>query len=59
MILKALIFDFDGLILDTETPDFIVLSEQYRRYGTDLRPERWMHGLAQPMATIPTANSRH
>ena len=27
--LKALIFDFDGLILDTETPDFIVLSEQY------------------------------
>jgi HAD superfamily hydrolase (TIGR01509 family) len=43
--LKALIFDFDGLILDTETPDFIVLSEQYRRYGADLRPERWMHGL--------------
>lgn len=45
MTLKALIFDFDGLILDTETPDFIVLSEQYRRYGVDLRPERWMHGL--------------
>lgn len=45
MTLKALIFDFDGLILDIETPDFIVLSEQYRRYGVDLRPERWMHGL--------------
>ncbi|MGQ9549947.1 MAG: HAD family hydrolase [Roseiflexus sp.] len=45
MTLKALIFDFDGLILDTETPDFIVLSEQYRRYGADLRPERWVQGL--------------
>lgn len=45
MTLKALIFDFDGLILDTETPDFLVLSEQYRRFGVELRPERWVHGL--------------
>lgn len=44
-MLQALIFDFDGLILDTETPDFLVLSEQYRRFGADLRPERWVHGL--------------
>ncbi|MCS6941054.1 MAG: HAD family hydrolase, partial [Roseiflexus sp.] len=41
----ALIFDFDGLILDTETPDFIVLSEQYRRFGAELLPEKWVHGL--------------
>lgn len=44
-MLQALIFDFDGLILDTETPDFMVLSEQYRRFGVELRPERWVHGL--------------
>ncbi|ABU59805.1 HAD-superfamily hydrolase, subfamily IA, variant 3 [Roseiflexus castenholzii DSM 13941] len=45
VMLQALIFDFDGLILDTETPDFIVLSEQYRRFGAELLPERWVHGL--------------
>lgn len=45
MVLEALIFDFDGLILDTETPDYIVLGEQYRRYGVELQPERWVHGL--------------
>ncbi|NWG21056.1 MAG: HAD-IA family hydrolase [Chloroflexi bacterium] len=44
-MLEALIFDFDGLILDTETPDFVVLGEQYRRYGAELRPERWANGL--------------
>lgn len=44
-MLQALIFDFDGLILDTETPDFMVLSEQYRRFGVELHPERWVHGL--------------
>jgi HAD superfamily hydrolase (TIGR01509 family) len=45
MPIQALIFDFDGLILDTETPDYEVLSEQYRTYGAELRPERWVLGL--------------
>ncbi len=39
------LFALKSLILDAETPDFLVLSEQYRRFGADLRPERWMHGL--------------
>ncbi len=29
-MLRALIFDFDGLILDTETPEFHAWQEIYR-----------------------------
>ena len=39
--LDALIFDFDGLILDTETPEFDVLNEIYAEYGVELALEKW------------------
>lgn len=42
---EALIFDFDGLLLDTETPDFDVLATQYRAHGVELSTERWIQGL--------------
>lgn len=45
MALEALIFDFDGMVLDTETPDFTVLAEQYREHGHELLAERWVQGL--------------
>ena len=35
-MLKALIFDFDGLILDTETPEYNALNEIYTEYGHSL-----------------------
>jgi HAD superfamily hydrolase (TIGR01509 family) len=35
-MLRALIFDFDGLILDTETPEYTALSEAYAEYGQRL-----------------------
>ena len=38
---KALIFDFDGLILDTETPEYDVWHAIYREYGHELAPETW------------------
>jgi HAD superfamily hydrolase (TIGR01509 family) len=41
MELKALIFDFDGLILDTETPEFVSWQAIYRVYGHELPTERW------------------
>ena len=40
-MLKSLIFDFDGLILDTETPEFDVLQEIYAEYGAELSIEKW------------------
>lgn len=40
-MIQALIFDFDGLILDTETPEFICWQNIYREYGFELPSERW------------------
>jgi HAD superfamily hydrolase (TIGR01509 family) len=40
-MIKALIFDFDGLILDTETPDYEVWCSIYREHGFELPREKW------------------
>ena len=41
MKIKALLFDFDGLILDTETTEFRVWQSIYREYGQEMLPETW------------------
>ena len=38
---KALLFDFDGLILDTETSEFRVWQAIYREYGQEMLAETW------------------
>lgn len=38
---KALLFDFDGLILDTETPEVLVWQSIYREHGFDLPVDEW------------------
>ncbi len=40
-MVKALIFDFDGLILDTETPEYQVWQAIYREHGFELPHEEW------------------
>lgn len=40
-MLKALIFDFDGLILDTETPDLLAWQEIYRQHGQEISLQEW------------------
>lgn len=45
MAVAALLFDFDGLVVDTETPEYEVLAAQYRAHGAELQPERWVLGL--------------
>lgn len=39
--MRALIFDFDGLILDTEMPDYISWQEVYNSYGVELPLKKW------------------
>ena len=38
---KALLFDFDGLILDTETTEFRTWQAIYREYGQEMLAETW------------------
>lgn len=40
-MIKALIFDFDGLILDTESHEYMVLQEIFKEHGTDLPLSVW------------------
>ena len=43
--IKALIFDFDGLILDTETPLFQAWYEIFQTYGLSLSIQEWAEFL--------------
>ncbi len=40
-MITALIFDFDGLIVDSETPEFDAWREIYVEFGHDLNMEAW------------------
>ena len=58
MAVRAFLFDFDGLILDTETASRAGWEWLYRQHGHELPPERWAtvigtHGAEfDPMAHL-------
>jgi HAD superfamily hydrolase (TIGR01509 family) len=52
MAIKGLIFDFDGLILDTETPEFDVWQEIFQTYGSQLPLNEWQAALGASFAAF-------
>ncbi len=45
--IRALVFDFDGLILETETPAFQAWSELYAEHGHELPMDRWLEYIGR------------
>jgi HAD superfamily hydrolase (TIGR01509 family) len=41
MAIRGLLFDFDGLLIDTETPSRLAYEELYRAHGHELPLDRW------------------
>ena len=41
IMISALIFDFDGVVIDTETPDYTTWQRTYRSYGVELDRSLW------------------
>ncbi|MDD5368062.1 MAG: HAD-IA family hydrolase [Anaerolineaceae bacterium] len=44
-MIKCLIFDFDGLILDTETPTYAAWQEIFKSRGCELTLEKWSFSI--------------
>lgn len=53
MSVAAIIFDFDGVIIDTETPDFETWRDLFYEQGLDLTPDLWVQRVGA------TANDMH
>jgi HAD superfamily hydrolase (TIGR01509 family) len=48
MPIRAVVFDFDGLILDTESTDFQAWQEMYAAHGCELSLEVWADCVGRP-----------
>jgi HAD superfamily hydrolase (TIGR01509 family) len=48
MPIKALIFDFDGLIIDSESPEFQIWQEVFAEHGRELELDFWSDLLGRP-----------
>src|SRR5579864_9366985 len=48
-MIRALVFDFDGLILETEEPDYLAWQELYVAHGRDLPLEAWCECIGRSM----------
>lgn len=44
---SAFVFDFDGLILDTETTEFTTVREEFEAHGVELSIERWQQTIGR------------
>jgi HAD superfamily hydrolase (TIGR01509 family) len=63
-MIKALVFDFDGLILETETPIFQSWQEIYREFGCELTLDEWLVNIGtmeeqfDPVASLEQRSGR-
>lgn len=55
-MIRALVFDFDGLILETETPALESWAEIYREHGHELPMEQWNSLLGSNRGFDPGAH---
>lgn len=61
--IDAVVFDFDGTILDTETPYFYAWCEAYAEHGLDLTVEEWAtclgtHGGFDPLEDLAAKGAK-
>ena len=54
--LAAIIFDFDGLIIDSETPLFEIWAAIYEQHGHTLTLDQWQHALGTQGGFDPWAD---
>lgn len=54
-MIRALVFDFDGLIVDTEIPIFRVWQRIYRERGQDLPLDKWLTTVGTSSAAFDPA----
>jgi len=54
--IRAVILDFDGLIVDTETPIFEAWRAAYERHGQALGLDQWQHALGTHGGFDPLAH---
>ncbi|TME94789.1 MAG: HAD family hydrolase [Chloroflexi bacterium] len=52
MLIRAFVFDFDGLILDTEEPIYRSWLEVYQAHGEELPFERWIQTVGSSNAAF-------
>jgi len=52
-MIKGIIFDFDGLILDTETHQYLVLQEMFAEHGSELPIMRWQQEIGTQSGFSP------
>ncbi|MFC3771891.1 HAD family hydrolase [Paenibacillus sp. GCM10012303] len=51
-MIRAIVFDFDGLILDTETNEFRAYQDVYRHHGAELPLEVWSGVIGTDMTDV-------
>ncbi len=47
MGIDALVFDFDGLIIDTEWSEFVTVRAEFEAHGVDLQLDEWRHRVGR------------